>query len=273
MASRYPSEAVPTLSQGWVWAKVGDLCNPINGRAFKPSEWSGKGTPIIRIQNLKNSQASFNYFQGTIEPKFQVKSGDLLFAWSGTPGTSFGAHIWTGPDGALNQHIFNVRFDTEVLSPRYLRDALNLNVTEYVKQAQGGVGLAHITKPKFTGSFIPLAPLTEQHRIVAELEKQLTRLDASVAALRRARANLKRYRASVLKDACEGRLVPTEASLARAEGREYEHARPPAPAHPRRSDAIQWETQEKRRGASTKNPPRPTHPPCRRCRRAGCGRR
>ena len=70
----------------------------------------------------------------------------------------------------------------------------------------------------------PLPPLPEQHRIVAEIEKQFTRLDASVAALKRAQANLKRYRASVLKAACEGKLVPTEAELARAEGRDYEPA-------------------------------------------------
>ena len=93
----------------------------------------------------------------------------------------------------------------------------------------------------------PLPPLADQHRIVAEIEKQLTRLDASVGALRRAKANLKRYRASVLKDACEGRLVPTEASLARAEDREYEHAgqllqRILEERRPR------WESQEKRRG-------------------------
>lgn len=69
---------------------------------------------------------------------------------------------------------------------------------------------------------IPLAPLSEQRRIVAEIEKQFTRLDAAVAALKRAQANLKRYRASVLKAACEGRLVPTEAELARAENRPYE---------------------------------------------------
>jgi type I restriction enzyme S subunit len=69
-----------------------------------------------------------------------------------------------------------------------------------------------------------LAPRLEQDRIVAELEKQITRLDASTAALKRARANLKRYRASVLKAACEGRLVPTEAELARKEGRIYEPA-------------------------------------------------
>ena len=73
---------------------------------------------------------------------------------------------------------------------------------------------------------IPLAvaPLPEQHRIVAEIEKHFTRLDAAVAALKRAQANLKRYRAGVLKAACEGKLVPTEAELARAEGRHYEPA-------------------------------------------------
>jgi type I restriction enzyme S subunit len=50
---------------------------------------------------------------------------------------------------------------------------------------------------------------------VAEIEKQFTRLEAGVAALRRVQANLKRYRAAVLKAACEGKLVPTEAELAR----------------------------------------------------------
>jgi type I restriction enzyme S subunit len=69
---------------------------------------------------------------------------------------------------------------------------------------------------------IPVPPLSTQNAIVAEIEKQFTRLDAGVAALRRLQANLKRYRAAVLKAACEGRLVPTEAELAKAEGRTHE---------------------------------------------------
>ncbi len=92
-----------------------------------------------------------------------------------------------------------------------------------------------------------LPPLSEQHRIVAEIEKQFTRLDASVAALKRVQANLKRYRASVLKAACEGMLVPTEAELAHAEGRDYE----PADQLLERVLAerrARWEAQEKRRG-------------------------
>ena len=107
--------------------------------------------------------------------------------------------------------------------------------------------ISNISSSKLTEITLNFPPLAEQHRIVAEIETQFTRLDASVAALRRAQANLKRYRASVLRDACEGRLVPTEAELARSEGREYE----PAGVLLERILAerrTRWESQEKKRG-------------------------
>jgi type I restriction enzyme S subunit len=69
---------------------------------------------------------------------------------------------------------------------------------------------------------IPVAPLAQQKRIVAEIEKQFSRLDEAVANLKRVKANLKRYKAAVLKAAVEGRLVETEAELARRERRSYE---------------------------------------------------
>ena len=93
----------------------------------------------------------------------------------------------------------------------------------------------------------PLPPLPEQHRIVAAIEQHLTRLDAAVTALQRVQANLQRYRASVLKTACEGKLVPTAAALAQAEGRDYE----PAGQLLERilvERRAHWEAQQKRRG-------------------------
>ncbi len=104
-----------------------------------------------------------------------------------------------------------------------------------------------LNRDDYSEVVVPLPPLPEQHRIVAEIEKQLTRLDVSVAALKRAKANLRRYRASVLKAACEGTLAPTEAELARAEGRDYE----PASILLERILAerrARWESQEKKRG-------------------------
>lgn len=79
--------------------------------------------------------------------------------------------------------------------------------------------IAIVNKRKFSSLRIPVAPGPEQQRIVAEIEKQFTRLDAGVAALRRVQANLKRYRAAVLKAACEGQLVPTEADLHPSSGK------------------------------------------------------
>jgi type I restriction enzyme S subunit len=85
-----------------------------------------------------------------------------------------------------------------------------------------GSGQPFITLKTARAVPIPVPSLDEQQRVVAEIEKQFTRLDAGVASLKRVQTELKRYRASVLKAACEGRLVPTEAELARKENRSYE---------------------------------------------------
>ena len=89
---------------------------------------------------------------------------------------------------------------------------------------QSGSTRKRISRKNLATIALPVPPLAEQRRIVAEIERQFTRLDASVAALKRVQANLKRYRASVLKAACDGTLVPTEAELAQSEGRDYEPA-------------------------------------------------
>ena len=54
---------------------------------------------------------------------------------------------------------------------------------------------------------VPVAPRDQQERIVAEIEKQFSRLDEAVASLKRVKANLKRYKAAVLKAAVEGKLT------------------------------------------------------------------
>ena len=112
---------------------------------------------------------------------------------------------------------------------------------------QSGSTRKRISRKNLATIALPLPPLPEQHRIVAEIEKQFTRLDASTAALNRVQANLKRYRASLLKAACEGKLVPTEAELAQSEGRYYE----PADRLLERilsERRARWDSQEKRRG-------------------------
>lgn len=87
---------------------------------------------------------------------------------------------------------------------------------------ESGATRQALTKEKILAFEVPLPPLDGQREIVAELEKQFSRLDEAVANLQRVKANLKRYKAAVLKAAVEGRLVETEATLARREGRTFE---------------------------------------------------
>jgi type I restriction enzyme S subunit len=87
-----------------------------------------------------------------------------------------------------------------------------------------GTTFKEISGAKIATVPVPLTPTEEQRRIVEAIESYLSRLDAAVANLERAQAKLRAYRASVLKAAVEGRLVPIEADVARVENRDYEPA-------------------------------------------------
>lgn len=151
--------------------RIGSICDLINGRAFKPTDWSSEGLPIVRIQNLNNHKAKFNHFNGQVRQRFLIDNGALLFAWSGTPGTSFGAHVWRGGRAVLNQHIFHIVFDESTVNKAYLLFALNQKVTELIRMAHGGVGLQHVTKGVVEDTQIYLPSLNEQRRIVDILSR------------------------------------------------------------------------------------------------------
>jgi type I restriction enzyme S subunit len=195
------------LPRGWTRRKIGSLCNLINGRAFKPTDWAVTGLPIVRIQNLNHPEAPFNRFDGEIRPRFLIDSGALLFAWSGTPGTSFGTHIWNGGPAVLNQHIFNVIFDEKEIDKHFFRFAINQKLDELIDKAHGGVGLRHVTKGKFEATEIDLPPLAEQRLVVAKLDSLLKRSEGAREELVRLPRLVQRYKQAILAAAFRGDLT------------------------------------------------------------------
>jgi type I restriction enzyme S subunit len=145
---------------------IRNLCTLQNGRAFKPTEWSDSGTPIIRIQNLNDPTKPFNYYSGELPERFRVRNGDVLLSWSGTPGTSFGCFRWSGVDGWLNQHIFNVRLDENRVLPDYFVLHVNAILDELIGKAHGGVGLRHITKGQLDQIELSIPSLEKQYCVV-----------------------------------------------------------------------------------------------------------
>jgi len=148
---------------------IGDLCEFRNGRGFSASEWAETGWPIIRIQNLNGSKG-FNYFNGQTQDSWFVESGDLLFAWAGTRGVSFGPTIWDGPKGVLNQHIFKV-IPKPGVDKRWLLGALKIATARIEQKAHGFKStLLHVQKADITEQTIYTPSFNVQEKIAGILE-------------------------------------------------------------------------------------------------------
>ncbi|QDU66326.1 Type-1 restriction enzyme EcoKI specificity protein [Planctomycetes bacterium Pla86] len=129
------------------------------------------------------------------------------------------------PDAIITADCVKWSVDPSVADSRFLAYATRSPaVREQILDQTKGVAQRKISLARFKAVKYPLAPLAVQQAIASALDSYFSRLDDAVANLERVQRNLKRYRASVLKAAVEGRLVPTEAELARAEGRDYEPA-------------------------------------------------
>ena len=157
--------------KGWSVKKLNDICSMVNGKAFKQSEWSDSGLPIIRIQNLNDSAKPFNYFDGPLPDKYKVRHGDILFSWSGTPGTSFACFRWGGGDGWLNQHIFRVSLNTDFVKSDYFIFWLNSQLKLLIGKAHGGVGLQHVTKGELDKLSLPLPSIDFQDQFSESISK------------------------------------------------------------------------------------------------------
>jgi type I restriction enzyme M protein len=171
----------------WEMKELGEVCEFINGRPFKPSDWDTKdngGLPIIRIQNLNNLEAEFNYYSGEVSDKYVVSNRELLFSWSGSRGSSFGPHIWVGKEAILNQHIFKVKFKP-ILDKMYLYYILKRAVSEVEENLHGGVGLVHITKPNLERIKIPIPDISTQMNVLARLELERSEIEMLKAMTKR----------------------------------------------------------------------------------------
>jgi type I restriction enzyme S subunit len=139
-----------------------------------------------------------------LDERYRVRPGDILVSWSAT----LDAFVWRGEEAWLNQHIFKVVPNRELVSERFLHYLLKNAIAALVTSEHlHGSTMRHINRKPFLAHKVRLPSLRAQDAIAAKIDELFSDLDAGVAALERARANLKRYRAAVLKAAVEGELT------------------------------------------------------------------
>ena len=153
------------MKQGWEIKKLGEIATYINGYAFKPEHWGEDGLPIIRIQNLNNPNAEFNYCSLDVPDKYVIDNGDILISWS----ASLGVYEWNQGKAYLNQHIFKVLFNKIDINKFFFKYAIGAKIKDMIKNAHGAT-MKHIVKGDFDNTPIPVPPIPVQEQIVSELD-------------------------------------------------------------------------------------------------------
>jgi type I restriction enzyme, S subunit len=218
------------LPPSWVWAPLSDLGTWYGGGTPSKANlafWSNATIPWVSPKDMKLFRIRDSEDHITREAVEQsatnlIPVGSvLLVTRSGILRHSLPVAITEIPT-AINQDL-KALVPHNWINSTYLAYSIQAFESEILsKTSKNGTTVQSIEFYQLLSLELPIAPPREQERIVREIEKQISRIDAAIENLNRARMALKRCRASTLKAACEGRLVPTEAELARAEGRGYE---------------------------------------------------
>lgn len=165
----------------WKTYRLGDICQVLNGRAYKQEELLNQGPyPVLRVGNILQGN---NWYYSDLElpdDKY-CYNGDLLYAWS----CGFAPYIWKGKKSIYHYHIWKLKENTQIIDKLFFYYYLIIH-TKYNLGGTHGSVMLHLTKKDFENQTLHLPPLDEQRRIAGILGS----LDDKIELNRRLNANL-----------------------------------------------------------------------------------
>jgi type I restriction enzyme S subunit len=205
---RDASATLPDLPYGWRISTVGEVAKCITGNTPPKDrpEYYGDLIPFVKPTQLDDrivSDAPERLSNRGAHVARVIEAESVLVSCIG----NLGKTAITGRTVAFNQQI-NAAIFHDGVEPKYgLYFFQSSSARHQLENLSSATTIAIVNKSKFQSIKIPIAPLPEQRRIVARIEELFSRLDAGVAALRQAKAQLQRYRQSVLAAAVTGELT------------------------------------------------------------------
>ena len=211
------------VPKGWVWTTLEEICTFLS-RGKSPKYSEERKFPVFAQKcNLKEGGISLKQARfldpSTIDKwdeSYKLKTGDILINSTGT-GTvgrtrlfdeSFlGAYPFVVPDS----HVSVVRTSTKIVSEYVYAYVSSLSTQLYLEENLAG---STNQKELYIGVIerlpLPLPPLAEQHRIVAEIERWFTLIDAIEQGKENLETSIKQAKGKILELAIHGKLVPQD---------------------------------------------------------------
>jgi type I restriction enzyme S subunit len=203
------------LSQGWVWTKLGDIGHWFGGGTPSKTEvqfWISGDIPWVSPKDMKALQiidTEDHLSKAALEErnlKLCPVGTILVVVRSGILQRTLPIAVSQVPV-TMNQDMKGI-YPADNINSMYIAYYLISSTQDVLLRcSKDGTTVNSIETEALKIYPVPLAPANEQHRIVAAIEQQFSRLDAAVTSLQHARAKLKRQRAAILKAAVEGTLT------------------------------------------------------------------
>ncbi|MEO5714206.1 MAG: restriction endonuclease subunit S [Luteolibacter sp.] len=215
LGHRPPTNPSPEgATQGWRTVKIGDIAAEVRyGSSSKTGE-NADGVPVIRMGNIINGALDFTKLKylPAEHPEFPLlllEPGDILFNRTNSAELVGKTAVYRGYPKKCSFASYLIRVRLREGIPEWVSYYLNSSFGRaWIKTvASQQCGQANVNGSKLKELEIPFPPVEEQRRIVARIEELFSRLDAGVAALRHAKAQLQRYRQSVLAAAVTGQFT------------------------------------------------------------------
>jgi type I restriction enzyme S subunit len=207
-------DEIPTASvpETWAWASAETICESVRDGTHDTPEYVLEGVPLVTSKNLRSGRIDFEDTKLIsredhieISKRSGVENGDVLFAMIGTIGNPL--VVKTDREFSI-KNVGLFKKNDVFLDSKFLKFWLDSpTLQKWLEPRLKGTTQKFAPLGLLRSLAVPVAPLDQQKRIVAEIEKQFSRLDEAVANLKRVKANLKRYKAAVLKAAVEGKLT------------------------------------------------------------------
>ena len=204
------------LPKGWVFPPIGHVCDLLPGYGF-PNDYQGRtkgDLPFFKVGDISYAWQRHERYLTVAQHYINFDDAKQLRAKPLPAGTvvfaKIGAAISLNRRAILSQTSL---IDNNCMGLSPLPGVVNQQFLFYftctlrLGESSRSSIVPSLRKSDVEPIQLPLPPFNEQRRIVAKIEELFSDLDAGVAALKRIKANLKRYRAAVLKAAVEGKLT------------------------------------------------------------------
>ena len=208
-------ENVPfEIPNSWVWTTIEEICSKIgSGSTPRGSNYSANGIPFFRSQNVYNDRLVYDdikYISEEVHQKMkgtEVLANDLLL---NITGGSLGRCAVVPADfncGNVSQHVCIMR--SVLVEPEYFHAlVLSSYFAKFMKIT--GSGREGLPKYSLEQMAFPLPPLSEQQRIVMEIEKLFALIDQIEHSKVNLQTIIKQTKSKILDLAIHGKLVPQD---------------------------------------------------------------